>query len=292
MKRIISIVLCITLCASIFIHTDAAEKNKLVTNNKLKKLTEKQLSKAAEEAQSDKEAQTVFNEIVRRSRLSTNAKKSSYYVMDKYIKVLETSLKNHRLDIKYKVKAKIPNNVNITIGYEYPGQLRMSGTQYGISNKKGTFIRYIYTRKFVCGIRAFAHLSAIKYSEQKNFKSFFDAPSGKTTSYKTVSKKEAGAFFTVKTIAGIIGTVYPKKKILKVLSATVNGVTTILGAADSVNFNLGYVEPRAGQYYRVITYYEKYKLCIRTTIWYNKNHYNKKAKPILDHTNKYDLPRI
>jgi hypothetical protein len=189
------------------------------------------------------------------------------------------------IKVNYTVKQNITNQYyNFKIGYTWPAVYRnsVSGHMVDVNRTKGTYTLTLKKPANVIGkLNLHVSLDAYRYSEEKHISYIFNAPSTVDVEYHTVTAAEAGgAYIIYNAVPAIALELSPATKTIKWLGRIYSGWSLYSGFKDSVGLGSGFPFPKAGQYYRITTWYEDYQCKVRTEVWDSKAAFNARLKPI------------
>lgn len=296
MKKMFCLLLCLTLILTTFtpsVYASTGNQTSPITISSVQSMSVNELTTAARNATSDEEAQIIFDELVSRNTSVPSNNISMYAsttsIINTYLKVSSCTTSYRKIKLSYEVLAIVPSGAHLTIGYDYPEVTRTTGERINIGSSKGTFSETIETKGLICGVRVNAKISARDFSDTVSIKKYLDAPSGKKTSYHTVTTSDVVGSIILSTIGGFTLSLYFKKAKYVLAPLAQQACAKFLDTADSLNISLGIPSPQVGQYYKVVTYYKNYKAYIETTVWYNKNAYDVGADPIYEGTETVNL---
>lgn len=223
---------------------------------------------------------------------------SSTYYMDQYLSISQVAqLSDGRIRVNYQILQSVPTGLSFTIGYEFPSAYRTTSMDcvYSAGTKAGSYVIYL-SKPLPCiatlTVRAKMTIMYDTYSETKALYSWFNAPTGVTITYHTITAAEAVGAVIVSNAPGVILTFVPQTRIIKIVGAAVLSWSVFNNLATSLNLSSAMPLPVVGQYLKTYTWYANNKLMERVQVWTNKAAYDHGDYPISDSTaTAYTFPK-
>lgn len=286
-----------SICVPVFAASDIQnsklhEEDQLclssLNEEKIKELGLNELQTIAKLAETNEQAEVVFNELVRRYE---SGQISATSMIDSYIQVTNSYKSGGSITIAYKVTSKLPNGATIKLGYQY-AEPRVIGA-YELISATTEVKSYIKTFNGVGSIlasRVYAELTARNFRTTKVYNTFY-LTTAKSTDYHTVTTAEVVGYWTVYVAAPyVITKIYPGSKIIKVAGEvlSIGGITTQL--IGSLDISTGLPAPVVGQHYKTSTWYANNQYHVSNTVWSSETRYENGEIPLYSGTYSVDLP--
>ncbi|POZ55157.1 hypothetical protein LYSIN_03454 [Lysinibacillus sphaericus] len=214
--------------------------------------------------------------------------KGSTPLVDSYISVsnIVKDYSDGTVRVYYHVKIRNAGNTGVCIGYEWPSQYRLSdSTCVTVANTVGFHTLTIPRPRInIIGTQYVVAKFNKRYSESKSLGTFYNYPSGQVvTEYYTVSRANALAEYFV--IGGLgVGVKFLKNNTIGFITKTLYAGFTTYYAFTSIGVVSGFPPKAVGQYYKVETWYSESGLHVKTTIWNNKEAFDRNLTPIYSGT--------
>lgn len=298
LKRIITIVL--TVCMLFLICTQAMADNTLqdseflsdrekcavaelvpnISADRASKLTVSELNYAASIAETDEDANTIYEALLDKYQADANLSSTSSLISS-YVTVTSVTKSGTTTTVNYKIIATVPSGASINLGYEFPAVTRTAGKSILISGKaKGSYSETFTIPALMCQHRVFSKLTARNYSETKVW-ALYNFSTAKSVDYHTITAAEVAGYWTVYVVAPyLIVKINPASKILQIAGKVASIGNTSVAVASSFNLNVGVPTPVKGQYYRTETWYIDNQIYCRVTVWQNKAAFDNGSSPL------------